>query len=638
MSTDITSDANGQGSIPGEPEATPGAYLEIVWSSPVFTQLKPAAGEPSPSFEETQKVQEPTQRYVFAFESDFLDSAMISWNEEAVEQEVESHPAESVTATSTLQLLDIYPSNPKPKLESTELLEVSSPGVLPVEVPAEALSSHNDWRPQGLVFFETLSLRPVPPRSVIYSSSEEVRPAVVRRRVVREPGVEQPVEAEQAVVESAALPELDDLPPPLHPTPEAFAVQEALKPFFDIPDHVAQVPGEDTAELYKQPAPAVRKGFVHAMLNAASWSILVLFFVGIGFGLLYGRYARNRLFYKSEGASRVVEVVVQPGETFRSVISNLQSERLLGSYMGISDWYLMRYLAQVNDNSNKIKPGAYRFESSMPLNDIYNRLIEGSQDYKITIPEGKSVEEVAAEVKKRYETFDSVRFLELTKDAAFIRSLKVDAPSLEGYLYPSTYFFGPGMKEEELVKLMVTTFQQNVESQMAQHPIPSGFSFHDLVIIASLIEREARMDEDRPLIASVIYNRLKQNMPLQIDATVNYVLNDWRKLSLDDLKVDSPYNTYQNRGLPPGPICSPRIASLLATVTAPETPYLYYVYQGNGRHAFSESYEEFLANKHRYQKGIAAAPDATPEDVATTEASRSGKQASAGTSGAKRKR
>jgi len=323
--------------------------------------------------------------------------------------------------------------------------------------------------------------------------------------------------------------------------------------------------------------------------------------------IIYGRYAWKRLYSPQPGDTKTVTLVVQQGDTLNTIAAKLHKEGLLGGFMGLDDRFLLRYLGHVNENANKIKPGAYRLESSQSLNDVYLRLIKGSQDFKITIPEGKTGREVAAEVKRRYKDFNDARFLELLNDKAFIATLKMDVPSLEGYLYPSTYFFGPGMKEEELVQQMVGLFQKRVEDSLKNVDKQDTFTFHEHLVMASLIEKEARMDEDRPLIASVIFNRLEKGMPLQIDATINYALNDWRRLSYADLKIDSPYNTYKNKGLPPGPIANPRMQSLLATFTAPKTDYLYYVYQGNGRHAFSASYEEFLKNKRLYLKDQAEA-------------------------------
>lgn len=590
-------------------------YLEIVWSSPVFTdssQPVPENNDQPPSGKAIPR------KYVHAFESDFLDSAAFSWDLSYDEEEtVEDHGhlvAQSLSRTSSsdLRLIDIYPAvkerhesddqttdSRTPELTAVRI-NFDSPKMDETDAAGEPSTGQEgeDWRPQGMVFFETVSLRPRPPRRVVYSSSEPVQVPPAAKKA---PVVEPPPAIE---VEPVHYPETLS-------SPEEIAVREATKPFFEIPDYLPPMVAEDTAEIH--PVQVKTKGLFARILNVISWCVLLTFFVSVAVSILYVRYARQRLYENQAGSGRIVDLVVQPGDTFRAVADKLDQEGLFGRYMGISDWYLLRYLAHVNENSNQLKPGAYRLNSNLGLNEIYNRLIQGSHDFKITIPEGKTAREIATQVARRYDTFDSGRFMELVNDQAFIGRLGLNVPSLEGYLYPSTYFYGPGMKEEDLIRLMVTTFRQSVEGKLKGLPKTDELSFHEHVIMASLIEKEARMEEDRPLIASVIHNRLKRGMLLQIDATVNYALDEWRRLNYEDLKIDSPYNTYKVKGLPPGPICSPRAASVVATFNAPQTDYLYYVYKGDGRHAFSASYEEFLTNKRQYLKSQVAPIPESPE-------------------------
>jgi UPF0755 protein len=629
MQTKNTGDQEGTGEAVTEPhdgaETAAPPHLEIVWTSPVFT-IAPEA--PVPANVPAPPAPAPT-RYVHAFESDFLDSH-ISWPggdepraENATPVPGKKKPrtrASSRTATANVRLIDIYPEQPAPKPALQEQLSFPAEEAPPLHQPpplpeVPAFTAHPfrpaieqlivDGRPTGMVFFETLAARPSLPKHVVYSTTEPL--AEPAPQPLDEPA-DLTTEAPEAEAPAAVIAPV--IPPPDlqaiidRARPESAAVASAVKPFFDFPENVPVVPDEDTADTYRAAAHQP-KTFGHKFLNFVSWCILVGFFFTVGVCLLYGRYAHKRLYEGETGSGRVIDLVVQPGETFRSVVEKMKKQGLLDSYMGVSDRYLMRYLAHLNENSNKLKPGAYRFNSNASLAEVYNRLIEGSKDFKITIPEGKTAQEVATEVKKRYPEFDDARFLELVKDPELIKKFGLDVPSLEGYLYPSTYFFGPGMKEEDLIRLMVNTFKQNVDNQVKPLGKHDELTFQQHLVMASLIEREARMDEDRPLIASVIFNRLAKDMPLQIDATVNYALNDWRRLTLEDLKVNSPYNTYTHKGLPPGPIASPRIASLVATFTAPQTDYLFYVYQGDGRHAFSATYEEFLGNKHKFQKAQA---------------------------------
>lgn len=565
--------------------------IEVIWTSSAFTD--------SSSCKDPEAVLTQPDRFssfVFALESDLFDSSVIEWGNERQNLTLEIIPGlkkendaediidarEVVHSVVSIQSAEKLP----PYLEAINTSDLGSQGVGPAHDVSETGTAARPfpvrtdgiedpvtgWKPTGVVFFETIR---IPERKIVYSS----------------------------ILDGIDLPNsLEDTEPDQSELPDFFAYNKEGKDqsFFDYPDHFPTLPSESTDEYY-----VVNRGggFFRGFFSKVFFlfTLFLLFVVLIIFGAVgtYSYYAYNRLF-KDAPAVKSADFIVRPNETFISVINRMQKNDLLGSFMGIDDKYLMRLLAYSEQNAHQLKPGAYRIDVGKNLKSVYGQLIKGSTDYKITIPEGKSAAEVAIEVKKVYDTFDEVRFVELVHDPAFAKKMGVEADSLEGYLYPSTYYFGPGMKEEELIKLMVGTFKQKVEETRGGMSTDDGLTFHAHVIIASLIEREARVDSDRPLIASVIYNRLSKEMPLQIDATVNYALNDWRRLLNVDYRIDHPYNTYKFKGLPPGPIASPRIESLLATFDVPETNYLYYVHRGDGHHAFAETYEEHLANVGRY--------------------------------------
>ena len=396
------------------------------------------------------------------------------------------------------------------------------------------------------------------------------------------------------------------MPPP---TPDGDETPPAPETFFPIPEEVPPPSRhEDTAEIVhrrrrKRPRTG-GGGPLATLLNLLLWGVLILFLLLLGTAALYGKYARDRLYGEQPEIDRTFIVTVNPGDRLPEIIDSLREKRLLRSYMGVDDAYLLKFLARINENSHQIKAGIYKFNSTMGLNDIYEKLVKGSQDFKITIPEGKTVAETADILKSKIEDFDTGRFVDLAQNPAFIKSLKLEIPSLEGYLMPSTYFFGPAMREEELMRKMVEAFEVAVKETLAG-VANDEYTFQEHLIMASLIEREARLDEDRPIIASVILNRLKKGMPLQIDASVHYALKDWsRPLTYADLKTDSPYNTYQNKGLPPGPICNPRMASLKATYETPPTDYLFYVLKGDGKHAFAATAAEHEKNVQFYRKSL----------------------------------
>lgn len=403
-------------------------------------------------------------------------------------------------------------------------------------------------------------------------------------------------------------------PPPSSAAPGA-STTEAPPPRFEIPPQVPLPHYEETQEIAPPHLKRRPRSPWAVVLNTLSWLTILAFFAAIALGVLYYRYATDRLFNMRLDTNRTVILTVSPGERLPQIIAKLRKEGVLGSFLGIDDSYLLRYLAWANENSNRIKTGVYRLNTSMSLNEIYEKLIAGSQDFKVTIPEGKTAKETAAIIKRKVDTFDEQRFLALVEDKSFIAGLGLDVPSLEGYLYPDTYYFAPGMKEEDIIRAMVENFIKRAESKLAgiqRTETSDTLTFHEHVIMASLIEREARVDEERPLIASVIFNRLKRGMRLEIDATVNYALGEWgRRLNYQDLKTSSSYNTYLHKGLPPGPICNPQIESLVATFRPAATNYLYYVYKGDGYHAFAATYEEHLSNIRLYRRGNANKPEAT---------------------------
>lgn len=608
-------DAAASGATATPPTGSPAqgaasSHVDVVWTSPVHTgsgwtsalHLPESSGAGQAVAASSNAWPE---RHVMAFESDLFDNAVVHWKQGPPTLEMipgyktESQPDEDSWMAETLMSgsaalteqtdhgisavipgNDLHPEGIKPFVPDT------SKGTLgPAPVRKDGIEDPlHGWRPTGMVFFETLT---TPPRGIVYSTT--MLDAFNQKN---HPGDDR---ARDGNLPEAGLP--GELTVASSPQP---------KPFFDFPDEIASVPPEETEEFPLKAIVVTGGGggggggtFVVRLIGKLFFfgTILTIFAFVAVFGM-YSWYAKTRV-YDGRSGGKTFIVTIAPGDDFRSIINSMHKDGLLGSFMGLDDRYLMRYLAYFYENSDKIKPGVHRFSSGQNLDDIYRRLVEGSNDYKLTIPEGKTAQEVAELVTGQYDSFDSTYFLELVQDPDFVKSLNVDAPSLEGYLYPSTYYFGPGMKEEELIRLMVATFHDKMSS-ISDKISTGSMTLHEHIIMASLIEREARVDEDRPLIASVILNRIAQNMPLQIDATVNYALNDWRRLRNSDYQVDHPYNTYKFRGLPPGPIASPRIESVLATFTAPETPYLFYVHKGDGHHAFAETYAQHQANVGRY--------------------------------------
>lgn len=258
----------------------------------------------------------------------------------------------------------------------------------------------------------------------------------------------------------------------------------------------------------------------------------------------------------------------------------------------------MLYL-KVSGKGDKLKEGKYRLKLDMPYFDLVNVLSKGSNvdEYiRLIIPEGYTVRQIADKLSQ--EGWNGAKFLKECRngrfDYPFLKKIPPDRPNrLEGYLFPDTYFVKKQMTEHQIIDMMLKRFNDVVVKEYNTHS--AQISLDKAVIIASMIEKEARVDIDRPLIASVIYNRLNKGMKLQIDATVLYALGVQKdKITAQDLAVKSPYNTYYVKGLPIGPICNPGLKSFKAALRPAQTDYYYYVARGDGTHAFSKNYDQHL--------------------------------------------
>ncbi|ACA59431.1 endolytic transglycosylase MltG [Candidatus Desulforudis audaxviator] len=254
-----------------------------------------------------------------------------------------------------------------------------------------------------------------------------------------------------------------------------------------------------------------------------------------------------------------------------------------------------------------LKAGEYELSPSLSTPEIIEILAQGrARLVAFTIPEGLTLKQTAVLLADR-GFVDADVFTRLLDEKAashpLLSGLPEEQRSLEGYLFPDTYMISIGTSEEQIIRLLLARFEEetarlDLERRAAAH----GLNLHEAVTLASLIEREARVAEERRVISGVLHNRLKRNMLLQVDATIIYALGDFdRQVVLyRDLEVDSPYNTYRYSGLPPGPIASPGRDSLIAAVDPDQHDYLYYVAKPDGTHAFSRTLAEHNANKRRY--------------------------------------
>jgi UPF0755 protein len=314
----------------------------------------------------------------------------------------------------------------------------------------------------------------------------------------------------------------------------------------------------------------------------------------------------NEIHKPAGNDSAPVTFIVRQGETPDLIGGKLQAAGL------INDAGLFSQLVKYQGAGPNLQAGQYQLRQTMNLEEIIGALQRAQQnEIRVTIGEGWRLEQIAQYLSQNgLSTYEDLTKAMTGAYPYSILSEKPAGASLEGYLFPDTYRMDPRWSAEQIVDLLVKTMDQRFTPEMRQQAKSAGLSVHQVLTIASMIEREAVLDSERPTIASVILNRLAKNMPLQVDSTVQYALGYdkaqkrwWPNLKIEQLnKVDSPYSTYKNRGLPPGPIASPRLASIQAVVQPPQTPYLYWFAKGDNSHAFAATYEEHLENQKKYQK------------------------------------
>jgi len=281
-------------------------------------------------------------------------------------------------------------------------------------------------------------------------------------------------------------------------------------------------------------------------------------------------------------------IVVEPGTPVRALGARLEEARVIRSPRLFELWL------RAGGNAGSIQAGNYEIPPGLNLPGVIDVLVAGRTLLaSVTIPEGLRLEQQAG-VAARELGIDSAAFVAAATDPAFAASLGVDAPTLEGYLFPETYRVDPSTDARELVRLMVGEFHRAFGDEWKARAAALGRSVGEIVTLASIVEEEARVPEERPVIAGVFWNRLRTGMKLEADPTVQYALGSHRQRVLyRDLEIDSPYNTYLFPGLPPGPIASPGYASLEATLYPDSVPWFYFFATGEGgRHTFSETFAE----------------------------------------------
>ena len=284
------------------------------------------------------------------------------------------------------------------------------------------------------------------------------------------------------------------------------------------------------------------------------------------------------------------QVLIPRGASIEAIADSLHQEGLIGNKK------LFVLSARIMGYDRNLKAGQFTIPVGSSTYRILRQLAKGmSAGDMVTIPEGLRVDQIA-DILHKGAKIDPVRFMALANDSAFMHSIGVPADRVEGYLYPDTYPFYPLLTPQEVMRVMVERSLKVFGEEMALPDAKMGLTLHQLVTLASVVEAEAQVPSERPRIAAVFYNRLHQGMMLQSDPTVLYALGEWRgRVFYKDLDVKSPYNTYRNRGLPPGPICNPGRGAVHAVLFPnADSTELYFVARGDGTHIFTKSWEDHL--------------------------------------------
>lgn len=321
-------------------------------------------------------------------------------------------------------------------------------------------------------------------------------------------------------------------------------------------------------------------------------SILILILIVI---VSYGLFHLNTPLNPEPG---IVELEVTQGDHAGVILEHLKSRGLIRS-VTVSSLYL-RY------RNKTLKAGFYRFETPVSPREVLDIILKGQVDLvRVTIPEGSHQLDISTLMEKA-DICTAEGFLNACHNTRLLNDLDPDAVSVEGFLFPDTYRFARRISPRKALITLINRFREVLNKQFSDKLQQTGTSVHDWVIMASLIEKEAQLRKEMPIISGVFHNRLKLGMKLQCDPTVRYALlldgEDVRRLLYKHLRYDHPYNTYVYYGLPPGPICNPGIHSLRAALDPEPTDALYFVSKNDGTHVFSRTLKEHVAWVRKYQR------------------------------------
>lgn len=334
------------------------------------------------------------------------------------------------------------------------------------------------------------------------------------------------------------------------------------------------------------------------------WLLTIAVLIVIALGLvLFWAYQASR----PAPGGKSIRFTIKSGETVKQLAQDLQDKHLIRSA------FMFEVKARLSKSGSSIKAGKYKISQGTSLSEILHELATGHtvvQSVKVTIPEGYTVVQIGGLLQKD-GICSKQSFINQVQHGTFTESFLQNLPRhkgvryrLEGYLFPDTYELDKNEDPHRIVNEMLQDFQKHIQPVLSTLQ-KQNQPLWKVITKASLVVKEAKVEKERPIIVSVLNNRLnhKPPMPLQIDATIEYIIGYHAQLSDKDLKVKSPYNTYLHAGLPPGPIASPGMQSIKAVIHPAHTQYLYYVakYNGTGEHYFAKTYKQQLKNEAKSQ-------------------------------------
>jgi UPF0755 protein len=292
-------------------------------------------------------------------------------------------------------------------------------------------------------------------------------------------------------------------------------------------------------------------------------------------------------------------VLVPKGSPFPEVVGIFREGGILPHPL------VFRALVMITSTARRLHYGEYAFPTPPSTYDVWRRLVDGDViNYTVLVPPGANIYDVAAQIEA-IKLAKAKAFLAAAASPAVLGRLEIPGESAEGYLFPDKYIFVKPVTPEEIVDRMVREFRRNVPPDAEKRAGEAGLSLHQVVTIASIIEKEAGLEEEKPIVSAVIRRRLALGMPLQMDPTVIYEVKRFDgTVTRKDLRAEGPYNTYLNRGLPPGPIANPGLAALNAALNPSKADYLYFVSRNDGSHTFSRTLAEHNRAVEKFRRAV----------------------------------